>query len=44
MYAGWGEWFGTFDRRRLNVLYQQDRKDGHQSNFFRLENPDREDA
>lgn len=40
----WEEWFDTFDSRRLNFLYQEERKDGRQSTFFRLENPDREDA
>ena len=40
----WDEWFDTFDSRRLNFIYQEKRKDGRPSNFFRLENPDREDA
>ncbi|GAB1692903.1 Rho termination factor N-terminal domain-containing protein [Krasilnikovia sp. M28-CT-15] len=40
----WEEWFGTFDARRLNFIYQQERSDGRVSNFFRLESPDREDA
>src|SRR4051794_30498452 len=40
----WDEWFETFDARRLNFLYQESRKDGTQSNFFRLESPDREDG
>lgn len=38
------EGFETFDSRGLNFLYQEERKDGRQSNFFRLENPTREDA
>ena len=42
--VSWDEWFETFDARRLNFLYQETRKDGQQSNFFRLESPDREDA
>jgi predicted RNA polymerase sigma factor len=42
--VGWDEWFKTFDERRLNFIYQEERSDGTQSNFFRLENPDREDA
>ena len=42
--VSWDEWFTTFDERRLNFLYQEERSDGRQSNFFRLENPDREDA
>ncbi|MDG4768182.1 hypothetical protein O7632_29445 [Solwaraspora sp. WMMD406] len=40
----WNEWFATFDQRRLNFIYQEQRTDGTQSNFFRLESPDREDA
>ena len=42
--VSWDEWFETFDARRLNFIYQEQRTDGRQSNFFRLENPDREDA
>ncbi|MGR6316799.1 hypothetical protein [Micromonospora soli] len=40
----WDEWFRTFDERRLNFIYQEERSDGRQSNFFRLESPDREDG
>ncbi len=40
----WEDWFRTFDERHLNFLYQEERKDGRQSTFFRLENPEREDA
>jgi hypothetical protein len=40
----WEEWFRTFDERHLNFVYQEERKDGRQSTFFILENPDREDA
>jgi len=43
-HVSWDEWFETFDARRLNFLYQETRKDGTQSNFFRLESPDREDG
>ncbi|MDQ0661592.1 hypothetical protein QFZ35_000090 [Arthrobacter ulcerisalmonis] len=42
--VSWEEWFKTFDDRRLNFIYQEQRTDGSQSNFFRLENPEREDA
>jgi hypothetical protein len=42
--VSWEEWFSTFDHRRLNFTYQENRSDGSQSNFFRLESPDREDA
>jgi hypothetical protein len=34
----------TFDPRRLNSIYQDTTSDGNQSNFFRLESPDREDG
>ncbi|MCX7521662.1 hypothetical protein OSC27_05140 [Microbacterium sp. STN6] len=40
----WDEWFATFDDRKLNFIYQETRSDGSQSNFFRLDNPDREDG
>jgi hypothetical protein len=40
----WEEWFDAFDKRRLNFIYQEERSDGKQSNFFRLESPDREDG
>ena len=43
-HISWEEWFRTFDERRLNFLYQEERTDGRQSTFFRLENPEREDA
>lgn len=42
--VSWDEWMDTFDARRLNFIYQEERKDGRQSNFFRLESPDREDG
>jgi hypothetical protein len=42
--VSWEEWFNTFDDRGLNFIYQEQRADGKQSNFFRLENPEREDA
>ena len=43
-HVSWEEWFTTFDERRLNFIYQEERSDGHTSTFFRLESPDREDA
>lgn len=43
-HVSWEEWFQTFDARRLNFIYQEERSDGRKSNFFRLESPDREDA
>jgi hypothetical protein len=44
VHVSWDEWFETFDARRLNFIYQEERSDGRQSNFFRLESPDREDG
>jgi Rho termination factor, N-terminal domain len=43
-HVSWDEWFETFDRRRLNFIYQEQRSDGRQSTFFQLESPQREDA
>jgi len=43
-HVSWDEWFATFDDRRLNFIYQEERTDGRTSTFFRLESPDREDA
>ncbi|MEU5945173.1 hypothetical protein ABZ793_06375 [Micromonospora sp. NPDC047465] len=40
----WEEWFEAFDKRRLNFIYQEERADGRQSNFFRLDSPDRADG
>lgn len=43
-HVSWDDWFKTFDDRNLNFLYQDTKSDGSQSNFFRLENPNRSDA
>jgi hypothetical protein len=40
----WSEWFQPFDERNLNFIYQEQKADGNQSNFFHLESPDREDG
>ncbi|TDC02377.1 hypothetical protein E1091_00860 [Micromonospora fluostatini] len=40
----WDDWFRTFDGRRLNLIFQEQMRDGRQSNFFRTESPQREDA
>ncbi|MEV0430006.1 hypothetical protein [Micromonospora sp. NPDC050495] len=40
----WDDWFRTFDLRQLNLIYQEQLRDGRQSNFFRTENPNREDG
>jgi hypothetical protein len=43
-HISWDEWLSRFDERNLRFIYQEHKKDGAQSNFFRLENPEREDA
>lgn len=40
----WDEWFRPFDARHLVFLYQEHKSDGSTSTFFRLDNPEREDA
>jgi hypothetical protein len=42
--VAWDAWFATFDDRHPVMLYQENLKSGNQSNFFRFDNPDREDA
>ncbi|WP_329015259.1 hypothetical protein OG271_08240 [Micromonospora rifamycinica] len=42
--VSWNDWFRTFDGRRLNLIFQEQLRDGRQSNFFRTESPDREDG
>lgn len=41
---GWEKWFEPFDERELVFVFQEQTSDGEQSNFFRLDNPDRDDA
>jgi hypothetical protein len=41
---GWDDWFRSFDERQLVFLYQDRKRDGSPSNFFRLDSPEREDA
>lgn len=43
-HISWDEWFQVFDERKLNFIYQEHKSDGSESNFFQLENPNREDA
>jgi hemerythrin superfamily protein len=40
----WNAWLRTFEDRELVFLYQEHMKAGNQSNFFRLDNPNREDG
>ena len=43
-HISWDEWFSAFDQRDLAFVYQETTRDGTQSNFFRFDNPHREDA
>jgi len=43
-HVSWDEWFETFDDRGLRFVYQEHKKDGSESNFFRLTNPDRDNG
>jgi hypothetical protein len=40
----WEAWLSTFQDRDLVFLYQEKKRDGSDSNFFRLDNPKREDG
>ncbi len=40
----WEDWFRSFDERELVFIYQEMKKNGSQSNFFRLDSPEREDG
>jgi hypothetical protein len=40
----WDDWFKPFDERQLVFLFQEHKVDGQQSNFFRFDSPQREDA
>jgi hypothetical protein len=42
--VSWDEWFDTFDDRGLEFVYQEQKRDGSPSNFFRLVNPEQEEA
>ncbi|MGV9978110.1 hypothetical protein ACWDUH_10565 [Micromonospora wenchangensis] len=42
--VSWEDWFRTFDSRKLNLIFQEQLRDGRPSNFFRTESPDREDG
>ena len=42
--VSWDAWGSTFEDRDLVFLFQETRSDGRQSNFFRLDSPEREDG
>ena len=37
--VSWDDWFDAFDQRELEFVYQEHTKDGNQSNFFKVVNP-----
>lgn len=40
----WERWFESFDERELVFMFQERLKSGEQSNFFKLDNPHREEG
>jgi hypothetical protein len=42
--VSWDQWMKTFQARNLVFLFQEHKKNGVMSNFFRFDNPTREDA
>lgn len=42
--VSWEAWARVFQERDLVFLFQENKADGRQSNFFRLDSPEREDA
>jgi hypothetical protein len=40
----WDVWFKSFDERQLVFVFQEHKRDGQQSNFFQLDNPQREEG
>jgi len=42
--VSWDAWGSTFQERDLVFLFQDTKADGRQSNFFRLDSPEREDG
>ena len=42
--VSWDAWLRTFEERELVFLYQEHMKSGKQSNFFRLDSPEREEG
>lgn len=43
-HVSWDQWLDTFKVRNLVFVFQEHKKSGEMSNFFRLDNPGREDA
>jgi hypothetical protein len=40
--VSWDQWLATFKNRKLVFLFQQNMRNGHQSNFFHMDSPVRE--
>jgi hypothetical protein len=38
--VSWDDWFGSFDERDLEFVYQESTEDGRPSDFFRLADPE----
>lgn len=43
-HISWDDWFKAFDERNLIFKFQEHKADGSESNFFALDNPEREDG
>ncbi len=43
-HISWEEWFNKFDEKHLVFLYQDEKKDGEPSNFFKLVSEETEKA
>jgi hypothetical protein len=41
-HVAWEQWFQTFDDRKLVMIYQEQMRNGRQSNFFHFNSPYRE--
>jgi hypothetical protein len=42
--VNWDDWFRTFDDRELVFIFQEHRRNGGASNFFKLDSPHREEG
>lgn len=43
-HVSWQDWFKAFDLRQLVFVFQETKRDGTPSNFFRFDSPEREEA
>ena len=42
--VSWDQWLDTFRKRNLVFIFQEHKRSGEMSNFFRFDNPTRQDA